>query len=1007
LKALHGAEARDLGAARVLRVLLLEDGRSDAELVAARLSEGGIHCEVVSVGSGEAFGAALEEGGVDVILADHALPGSDDLSALRLAGEVSPGVPFIVTSGALDEKLAKELLESGAADYVPKPRLERLLPAVRRATIGAEEAPTEGEEYLAMFESANVGQARADMNTGRFLRANARLCRITGYTERELLRATLADLAHPENRGESIGRFLGLSRGETTEYSGEERWVRKDGRVIWVSIDAALVRGISGRPLGVLATVQDITTRKRTREELAHLASFPRLSPTMIVETEVGGETTFVDPAARARFPDLPESGRDHPILADLTSVDRRIRESGTQPVISEVWVDDVLYQRLIFAIPGCDLIRLYVTDVTERRRAEAALKRSEERFRSLVRYASDIIMILDAEGVLLYESPAVERVLGFRPEERIGTNALSHVHPDDLEIVKSRFAALREEPRKRVSVEFRVRDKDGDWRCFEAIGTNLLDDPVVSGIVVNTRDITERRRTEEALRESEERFRWTFEQADENIFVVDLKSKHILDANAALQRSLGYTPEELKGMTIYDLVAHERESVDLNVDRVVAEGSTFVGERKYLRKDGSTVDVEVKVGAIPYGENQSACVVAHDITERKRTEIALRQHLSVLLALSEAGQILSSTLESEEIVTRLLEIMRSVAGLTAAVVSMYDQGGALRVWRSAGLEDLWPRVRFTPEAEAARWVALEDGEQQPFMLQRPGFEGEYLTGLCLPLKIRNRTVGVLEAYGRESLAETDMVEIISSLTSQAASALENARLYEALGSRERALRDLIEKLLGAQEEERRRVAYEVHDGLAQVAVAAHQNLQAFARRHAPESEKGKMELDRILQQVRATVSDARRVIANLRPTALDDLGLSAAISLEVERLNEEGYRITYEEHLGNRRLPSEIEIALYRVAQEALTNIRKHAATESVHIELRRRGGRVCLNVRDFGCGFDPAALEILGSGPGEQVGFAGMRERVAMLGGELEIVSDPGAGTLVAASIPLARTT
>jgi signal transduction histidine kinase len=372
-----------------------------------------------------------------------------------------------------------------------------------------------------------------------------------------------------------------------------------------------------------------------------------------------------------------------------------------------------------------------------------------------------------------------------------------------------------------------------------------------------------------------------------------------------------------------------------------------------------------------------------------------------------EAGQVLSSTLESEEIVTRLLEIMRSVASLTAAVISRFNEEGNLRVWRSAGLEDLWPRVRFTPEAEAARRAVLENEEQQLFRMRRPGSENEYLVGLCLPIGARDRIAGVLEAYGQESLAQGDMVEIISSLTSQAASALENARLYEELGDRERALQNLVGKLLGAQEEERRRVAYEVHDGLAQVAVAAHQNLQAFARRHAPEPARGRRELDRILRQVRATVSDARRVIANLRPTALDDLGLAATISLEVERLNEEGYRVDYEEHLGDERLPEELEITLFRVAQEALTNMRKHAGTQWVRIELRRRDGEVYLEVRDFGRGFDPAALETLEGGPGERVGFAGMRERVSMLGGELEILSRPDAGVSIAATIPLTRTT
>jgi signal transduction histidine kinase len=248
--------------------------------------------------------------------------------------------------------------------------------------------------------------------------------------------------------------------------------------------------------------------------------------------------------------------------------------------------------------------------------------------------------------------------------------------------------------------------------------------------------------------------------------------------------------------------------------------------------------------------------------------------------------------------------------------------------------------------------------------------------------------------------------DLVTSLTSQAASALENAWLYKELGDRERAPQNLVKTLLGAQEVERRRVAYEVHDGLAQVAVAAHQNLQAFARRYAPETEQGRRELDRILGQVRTAVSEARRVIANLRPTALDDLGLAAAISLEVERLNEEGYQVDCEEHLGDERLPREMEIALFRVAQEALTNVRKHAGTKWLKIELRRRDAEVSLEVRDFGRGFDPAALQTLGGRPGERVGFAGMRERVGMLGGELEIQSRPEAGTLVAAIIPLMRT-
>jgi PAS domain S-box-containing protein len=979
--------------------LLLEDSRTAAEAVSARLSEGGIPHELIRVASRNAFDVALEGGGVDIILANHTLSGNRAPSALELARKLRPGVPFVFTSGDPDAQAATDALKNGATDYVPEHHPERLVPAVRRA-IGE---VRDEQVYQTAFECAGVGNALVELRSGRLLRVNRKLCRITGYPEGELLNMTFADLGHPENRARASARGLAEAHGEMSEYSFEERHVRKDGRVIWASVQAAPVPDDSGRSWCLVVTIQDITERKQAEEELLRLASFPR--PTLILEVSAAGEPTFVNPAAQVRFPDVAELGRRHPILVGLAETEREAADTGRGPVASEVWIDGVLYQRLISKVQGTDSLRLYATEVTAHGRSEEALVRSEERFRSLVYYPSDVIMIIDANGLLLYESPAVERVLGFHPEERIGTTIFSSMHPDDRATVKSRLAALQGDHDRRFSVEYRVREKDGNWHFFEAVGTDLLDDPMVRGIVVNAQDITERRQAEEALRASEERFRWTFEQAAENMFVVDLQSRQILDANAALQRSLGYTLEELKSMTLYDLVAHDQESVGENVERLVAEGDTFVGERKYCRKDGSTLDVEVTAGVFTYGDHQIACVVAHDITERKRTETGLRKSLSVLLALREAGQVLSSTLESEEIVSRLLDIMRSVAGLTAAVITRYDENGNLRVWRSAGLENLWPRVRYAPEAESARQAALEGEERQPFRLRRPGSEDEYLAGLCLPLKVRSRIIGVLEAYGRETLADTDMVEIIHSLTSQAAGALENARLYEALGDRERELHDLLAKLLGAQEEERRRVAYEVHDGLAQVAVAAHQNLQAFARRHAPESEKGRRELDLVLKQVRATVSDARKVIANLRPTALDDLGLAAALSLEVDSLLEEGYQVNFKEYLGSERLPAELEIALFRVAQEGLTNVRKHSGTQLVSIELRRLDGEVRLEVRDFGRGFDPTAPEILGDGPGERVGLAGMKERVGMLGGELEIEGHPGAGTSIVATIPLTR--
>jgi signal transduction histidine kinase len=197
--------------------------------------------------------------------------------------------------------------------------------------------------------------------------------------------------------------------------------------------------------------------------------------------------------------------------------------------------------------------------------------------------------------------------------------------------------------------------------------------------------------------------------------------------------------------------------------------------------------------------------------------------------------------------------------------------------------------------------------------------------------------LGVLEAYGSESLAESDTLEILRSLTNQAASALENARLYGELAEREGQLKGLVGKLIVVQEEERRRVAYEIHDGLTQMLVAAHQHLQSFADYHPPDTTHAQEELDRVLDLAQRAVVEARSVIGDLRPTALDDFGLGTALRLQVEALRAEGWQIGYKETLGANRLPPQVETALFRVAQEALTNVRKHAQTTRVDIELRR----------------------------------------------------------------------
>ncbi|MDQ3303431.1 MAG: EAL domain-containing protein, partial [Actinomycetota bacterium] len=247
-----------------------------------------------------------------------------------------------------------------------------------------------------------------------------------------------------------------------------------------------------------------------------------------------------------------------------------------------------------------------------------------EERFRALVQNSSDVIILVEADTTVSYASPAIERVLGYRPEERTGGNILELVHPDDVERAERTLTEILRGSDDPLSIEVRVRHRDGSWRYLETTVTNLLDTPSVGAVVLNYRDVTRRKRAEQDLKESEERYRAVLEESAESIFLCDTGAHRILESNTAFQMLLGYGSEELLGMTVYDFIAHSRDEIDLNVRRDLREKRRFA-ERKYRRKDGSLVDVEASMTVIPYGGKEVLCTVARDVSERKRLEERLR----------------------------------------------------------------------------------------------------------------------------------------------------------------------------------------------------------------------------------------------------------------------------------------------------------------------------------------------------------------------------------------------
>jgi len=271
-----------------------------------------------------------------------------------------------------------------------------------------------------------------------------------------------------------------------------------------------------------------------------------------------------------------------------------------------------------------------------ERRKAGEAIQRQEQRFRALIEHSSDVIVILSAEGKLRYVSASAEPMLGFKPEEATGTGILESVHPEDIQPVADSFARLLQNPGATVQIELRTKDKDGNWRTLEATGTNLLHDPAVEGIVVNYRDITERKRAEDSLRESEKRYRLLAENISDVIWVTDMNMRPTY-LSPSITHLLGYSMEEAMARGMQDSLtpaslktAADAVASALDAERKGQKDAVSMMpplELEMVRKDGSTIWVASKVSFLydSSGRPMEMMGVVHDITERKKAKEALQ----------------------------------------------------------------------------------------------------------------------------------------------------------------------------------------------------------------------------------------------------------------------------------------------------------------------------------------------------------------------------------------------
>jgi len=275
---------------------------------------------------------------------------------------------------------------------------------------------------------------------------------------------------------------------------------------------------------------------------------------------------------------------------------------------------------------------RWELTDITDRKQTEQKLRVSEEHFRALAENSSDIIQIVDQDGIIRYLSPSVERVLGYKPAELIGRPSIDLVHPDDLPLVAQGFEAAIHKPGAPVVTECRCKHKDGTWRVIEGMGINRLDNPVVRGFISNMHDITERRQAEQALQESEEKYRRLIESIHDGIWVID-QDAFTTFVNPRMAEMLGYITEEMLGKHLFSFMDKQGMAIATLHLKRRQRGVTEQHEFEFLRKDGSRIYAILDTSPVidEDGNYTGAIAGVQDITERKLAEEKIRQQKELL----------------------------------------------------------------------------------------------------------------------------------------------------------------------------------------------------------------------------------------------------------------------------------------------------------------------------------------------------------------------------------------
>ncbi len=699
--------------------------------------------------------------------------------------------------------------------------------------------------------------------------------------------------------------------------------------------------------------------------------------------------------AALGKSPDelgiWPDLSARHSFLAELLEK-RNVRNFPFQVRTKSGQIRDALISGTVVNISGTERALIAVRDITEIKAAQDALRHSEERFRSLVHNLHVGIITCDAEGHILFANKSILAMFNSRDEEVIGKlvydlGLLTLGEDGELLPDESRpiLSAIRSgQPRFHQLLGLRrPEDHETLWTVVDIV-PETDSAGRISRFLISLTNVTDQRRATAALRESEELFRTLVDnlQAAVVLHGIDGRVEYI---NPAALRMFKY-PQ--------DFVARGKLPADLGIVTLAEDGRTLAEEERpvvrVLRTHSPVTNVNVGLHRIETGETFWVFGSSVPRFDSRGNFLGV---ITSFTDLTEQRRAIEALRESEE---RFRTLVRD---LHVGVI-LHNPDATVQFANQAAL-DMFEQTReeiYGQRAERLGWHAV-DVNGRPIPYDKLPAETVLRTKLPVYNNVlgwrRPESKGTLWIYGNavpQYAPDGSIFRVITSFSD--ITEMKNA---------ERSIHQLSTELLKLQDEERRRIGRELHDGMAQTVLAVNLSLAQIRQSGQPLTDASKRALDKARELLQQMSREIRTLSYLLHPPLLDDLGLGTALKEYVNGFSERsGIDTQLELPSRYRRLPQMVETAFFRITQESLSNIQRHSGSKAAKVSLLEDSDSVILEITDYGHGMPaPKNGEALRP-PRLGVGIPGMRERMAQLGGYLDIESN-SRGTTVRARILL----